>query len=61
MKILIAAILSIVCLVFAGCASGTCGGEFEDIQWKLKSYGTPGSLQSVQGNASITLNFEGHE
>ena len=61
MKLIVAAMLSVMCLVFTGCASGACGGEFEDIQWKLKSYGTPGSLQPVQGNAIITLNFESKE
>ena len=61
MKLLMAAMLTAICLVFTGCASGACGGEFEDIQWKLKAYGTPGSLQPVQGNNDIILNFESKE
>ncbi len=61
MKLLMVAILTAICLVFTGCARSACGGEFEDIQWKLKAYGTPGSLQPVQGNANITLNFESKE
>ncbi len=61
MKLLMAAMSAIMCLVFTGCARGACGGEFEDIHWKLKSYGTPGTLQPVQGNDDITLNFESEE
>ncbi len=61
MKLIVATMLSVMCLVFTGCASGACGGEFEDIQWKLKSYGTPGNLQPVQGNSNITLIFENKE
>jgi len=53
--------LIIVSLIVSGCAANNCGGDFENIAWKLKEYGTPGSLQLVQGNTDITLQFESKE
>jgi heat shock protein HslJ len=50
-----------VSLIVSACAPNNCGGDFENIAWKLKEYGTPGSLQLVQGNTDITLKFESNE
>lgn len=47
----------LLALLPAACASKACGdAEWQDVAWKLKSYGDPGSLQAVNGN--ITLRFD---
>ncbi|MDO9334163.1 MAG: META domain-containing protein [Dehalococcoidales bacterium] len=51
-------VLLAISLLPGACAKPTCGdGEWQDILWKLKSYGTAENLQPVLGNASITLQF----
>lgn len=62
MKLFIAVLLLVVVsLVSSACTVNNCGGDFGDIIWKLKEYGTPGNLQPVQGNTDITLKFEDNE
>jgi heat shock protein HslJ len=61
MKLFIAAILITTCLSIAGCAPNNCGGDFEDILWKLKEYGTPGSLQPVVSGSDITIQFNNED
>jgi heat shock protein HslJ len=57
LSLAIVALLAIS-LLSGACAQPTCGdGEWEDIVWKLKSYGTTDNLQPVLGNANITLQF----
>ena len=51
-------VLSAISLLPGACAQPTCGdGEWQNIAWKLKSYGTSDNLQPVLGNANITLQF----
>ena len=51
-------VLLAISLLPGACAKPTCGdGEWEDILWKLKSYGPADNLQSVLGNINITLQF----
>lgn len=50
-----------VSLMVIACAANNCGGDFENIAWRLNEYGTPGNLQPVQGNTDITLKFENKE
>ena len=51
-------VLLAISLLLGACAKPTCGdGEWQDISWKLKSYGTTDNLQPVLGNANITLQF----
>jgi len=35
-----------------------CGGEWQDVLWKLKSYGPTDNLQTPLENTSITAQFE---
>jgi heat shock protein HslJ len=45
-------------LLPGACTKTTCGdSEWQNISWKLKSYGLAGNLQPVLGNANITLQF----
>jgi heat shock protein HslJ len=46
-------------LLLGDCTKTTCNeGEWQDILWKLKSYGPADNLQLVLGNANITLQFD---
>jgi heat shock protein HslJ len=47
-----------ISLLPGACAQPACGdSEWQDIPWKLKSYGPADNLQPVLGNANITLQF----
>jgi heat shock protein HslJ len=51
-----------ISLLPGACAKPTCGdGEWQNIVWKLKSYGTTDNLQPVLGNANITLQFNSRD
>jgi heat shock protein HslJ len=56
-QLVLTAVLITIGLVTAGCAPNNCGGDFEDILWKLEEYGTPGSLQPVAKGSEITIQF----
>ena len=56
--ILIAALLLIFILVFPGCVQTKCNvAEWQDVSWKLKSYGHTEDLLPVSGNTDITILF----
>lgn len=45
-------------LLMGACSKTTCGdSEWQDILWKLKSYGPANNLHPVEENASITVQF----
>jgi heat shock protein HslJ len=55
---LVAALVIAIILPFGACTTSTCiNGEWQDIVWKLESYGPPENLQPVKGNAGINLEF----
>ena len=49
-SILIISLLSVAC--------SKCGGEWQDITWKLISYGLSGNLQTPVENTDITAQFD---
>lgn len=52
-------LLLLILLPGAACTKTTCGyGEWQDIPWKLKSYGAANDLQPVLANSNITLEFD---
>jgi len=52
-------VLLVLNLLLGACSKTTCDdGEWQDILWKLKSYGPADNLQPVLGNANITLQFD---
>ena len=55
-------VLLAISLLPGACDKPTCGdGEWQNIAWKLKSYGTTDNLQPVLGNANITLQFNSND
>jgi len=63
MRVTLACLLTMICLcpLFLGaCAPPTCGdADWQDITWKLQSYGAPAALKNVIG--SVTLTFVSKE
>ena len=60
--ILVIALLLIPILLLGGCTQTKCKvADWQDISWKLKSYGPSNALQTVVGNASITLQFNSND
>lgn len=50
------ALILIISLLSGACSK--CGGEWQDILWKLKSYGPSGNLQTPVENTDITAQFD---
>ena len=56
---LVLIVIFLLGLSVGACTRTTCGdSEWQDITWKLKSYGFASNLQPVVGNANITLEFK---
>jgi heat shock protein HslJ len=49
----------LVLLLWTGaCAKSACGDtEWQNVTWKLKSYGMPGNMAAMASNSDITLIF----
>ena len=57
MKVYLAlASILIISLLFGACSK--CGGEWQDILWKLTSYGPSDNLQTLVDNTEITAQFD---
>jgi heat shock protein HslJ len=57
MKLLSLGFILLFALFTGACAKPACGdAEWQDVTWKLKSYGNPNNLQTVIGSG-ITLEF----
>lgn len=57
MKLFSLGLILLLTLFIGACAKPDCGNtEWQDITWKLKSYGNPNSLQTVIGSG-ITIKF----
>ena len=57
MKVYLAlASILIISLLFGACSK--CGGEWQDILWKLTSYGPSDNLQTLVENTEITAQFD---
>jgi heat shock protein HslJ len=50
------ALILIISLLSEACSK--CGDEWQDITWKLKSYGPTNNLQTLVENTNITAQFE---
>jgi heat shock protein HslJ len=59
---LVLVMLLALSLLLGACTKTTCDdGEWQDILWKLKSYGLADNLQPVLGNSNITLQFDSND
>jgi heat shock protein HslJ len=57
MKLFSLCLILLFTLLTGACAKPACNGaEWQDVTWKLKSYGNPNNLQTVIGSG-ITIKF----
>ncbi len=52
---------SLLIIILLSGACSKCGSEWQDVLWKLKSYGPLDNLQTLVENTDITAQFDSNE